>query len=464
LQAADGTLTERFIIVGPIGKNNIESRSIINEIKEIDSKLNTLGISENDEEQERAILVGVQKPNSVDDLNRTSEQSLDELELLAETAGAVTLQKILQNKRTVDSAYYVGQGKAEEISLLRQSLNANLIIFDDELSGAQLRNLENIIGVKVIDRTALILDIFAKHAKSREGKIQVELAQLKYRLPRLIGMSSNLSRLGGGIGSRGPGEKKLEVDRRHIHRRIASLEEELENIKNQRELQRSQRTKSNIPVVALVGYTNAGKSTLMNSLSDAGVLAENKLFATLDPTVRKFELDNGQDILLIDTVGFIRKLPHNLIEAFKSTLEETLFADVLVHVIDSTSAEYEVQRKVVIELLENLGATNKPIISAYNKIDCIDEKTIIPYPDEIAVKISAKTKLNINSLLEAIKKSLPEGYIEVEGVIPYNEGGILSIIHNNGKMLSEEYIGEGIKVKAFVKKEIYNKYSKYFNG
>lgn len=415
---------------------------------------------ENLEEVERAILVGVQQGEH--GLERTCKESMVELALLANTAGAVVLDKVLQSRKSLDSAFHIGKGKAEEIAVLRESLDANLIIFDDELSGAQIRNLEEIIGVTVIDRTALILDIFAKRAKSREGKIQVELAQLRYRLPRLIGLGNQMSRLGGGIGTRGPGEKKLETDRRHIHRRISALEEELEEIKKQRNIQRSLREKNKIPVVALVGYTNAGKSTLMNRLTNAGVLAEDKLFATLDPIVREMELSDRQKVLFIDTVGFIRKLPHHLVEAFKSTLEEILYADVLVHVIDSSSSEYEIQKQVVLNILGQLGASDKSIVTAYNKVD-ISGNEIIADHEENSVKISAKSDIGIEKLIAAIENALPEKLLDIEGIIPYSEGHMVSLLHEKGFIKAEEYTEEGIKINARVKKDFFQKYSKYFN-
>ncbi len=449
------------IICGPYTANDIESSDLVKRIIQTDKMINNIVVEENEEDQEIAILVGLEKYND-DNANKTSIESLDELELLAETAGAVVVDKILQSRKTSDSTFFIGKGKADEIALLRQKLNANLIIFDDELTGAQIRNLEGVIGVKVIDRTLLILDIFARHAKSREGKIQVELAQLKYRLPRLIGLGAQLSRLGGGIGSKGPGEKKLEIDRRHINRRILFLENQLEEIKKQRDILRNQRIKNKIPVVALVGYTNSGKSTLMNSLSGSAVLAENKLFATLDPTVRKVSLDLGQEILLIDTVGFIRKLPHHLVSAFKSTLEETVYADVLIHVIDSSSKEFETQRKVVLQILNQLGAKDKPIITAYNKIDLMNIDDIQGYPDEIWVKISAKNEIGLDSLLQEIKNILPQQYIEFDGIIPYQYGNILNKVHENGTILEEEYMENGIRIKAIGNNQLYQTVSKFF--
>lgn len=458
--AKDGYLQEDHMVFGPY-TDDFEAEEVIKAIFEVSKEISSIEIIENEQAEEVAILVGVERGNNEHDIQRTCQESLKELELLAETAGAVVVEKILQQRKTTDAAFYIGRGKAEELSLLRQAKGANLIIFDDELSGAQIRNLETITGARVVDRTLLILDIFARHAKSREGKIQVELAQLKYRLPRLSGLGVQLSRLGGGIGSRGPGEKKLEIDKRHIYRRVSYLESELAEVKKQRDLLRSQRAKNKIPVVALVGYTNSGKSTLMNSLSSAGVLAENKLFATLDPTARKITLANGQDIILVDTVGFIRKLPHHLVQAFKSTLEEAVFADVLVHVIDSNSHEHETQRKIVLSILENLGAKEKPMITAYNKTDLVGEDEIIPYPDELWIKISAKLNQNLDNLLDMVKDVLPEKFIEICGIIPYSSGNIISMLHENGKVVSEEYVNEGIKVKAFVSQEVYNKIRKY---
>lgn len=452
-----------YIIHGPYTDEDITAPDLIGIILETDKVLSGTTIEDVEDEQEIAILVGLEKFTENNNINRTCMESLNELELLAQTAGAIVVEKVLQLRKSTDSAYYVGKGKAEEISLLRQKLNANLIIFDDELTAAQIKNLEGIIGTKVIDRTALILDIFARHAKSREGKIQVELAQLKYRLPRLIGLGTQLSRLGGGIGTRGPGEKKLETDRRHIYKRVSFLENELEEVKKQRELQRAKRIKNKVPIVALVGYTNSGKSTLMNSLSSADVLAEDKLFATLDPTVRKVALDNGQDILLIDTVGFIRKLPHHLVESFKSTLEETLYADIIIHVIDSGSEEYDIQRRIVLEILNKLGAADKPIITAYNKIDLISNSENLGNPDETYVKISAKKEIGLDKLIELIKTELPQNYFEFKGLIPYSDGNVLNKIHENGTVLEEEYVEGGVSIKAVLGIELYQMLNKYLS-
>jgi GTP-binding protein HflX len=405
---------------------------------------------------ERAILVGVETASyRMVNGKSAGERSLDELEELAITAGVQVLRKELQKKSVKDAAYYVGRGKIEELSLLRQALNANLIIFDDELSGAQFRNIENVLGVKVIDRTTLILDIFAQRARSSEGKLQVELAQLKYRLPRLIGLGQQLSRLGGGIGTRGPGEKKLEVDRRHIRRRINFLENELKSVGKRRGLMREGRKKNDIPTIALVGYTNAGKSTLMNTLCGVDVFAEDKLFATLDPTARKLTLPGGRDALLIDTVGFIRKLPHELVEAFKSTLEEAVFADALIHVVDASEEEMDERVAVVNDILYSLGAVNKPVMLALNKIDKSAKGTLSltsAGQRENIYEISAVTGYGLSELLRGIDGILPLQDVEVELFVPYSEGWVNSYIHENGKIIYEEFEEVGIKMKAVINK------------
>ena len=454
----NGQLSGDFTIYGPYNHRSIEAYDVMQNILELHKKISIADFHENTEIEERVILVGVQTNST--SIDKTCMESLDELEKLAQTAGAITFEKVIQHRSKAEPGLYVGKGKAQELARLKQELNANMIIFDDELSGAQIRNLEQIISAKVIDRTTLILDIFAKHASSREGKIQIELAQLRYRLPRLLGLGINMSRMGGGIGSKGPGEKKLETDKRHINRRILYLEKELKEIAKQRDLKRSQREKSKIPTVALVGYTNSGKSTLMNSLSSANVLAQDKLFATLDPTVRKITLDNGQDILLIDTVGFIRKLPHHLIQAFQSTLEETVHSDVLLHIIDSSSEEFGMQRDVVLNLLENINASDKPMIMVYNKIDLLDEE-ILKIPDHNFIKISAKNNMGLEELLNEIIMVLPEKIQEINLLLPYSEGNIVSLIHENGKVIEEEYTNDGIKLKAYLNNEMYNRYSKY---
>lgn len=410
----------------------------------------------NEKEEERAILIGLETyAGRLINGKSEGQRSLEELAELAETAGATVVQSVLQRKGAQDAAYYVGKGKIEEISLMRQALNANVLIFDDELSGAQVRNIEELAGAKVVDRTALILDIFAQRARSSEGKLQVELAQLKYRLPRLIGLGNQLSRLGGGIGTRGPGEKKLEVDRRHINRRIAYLNNELENIEKRRGVMREGRKKNMVPTLALVGYTNAGKSTLMNTLCHTDVFAENKLFATLDPTTRKLALPGGREVLLIDTVGFIRKLPHDLVEAFKSTLEEAVHADVLLHVVDASNPEAEAQVAVVYDLLQSLGALNKPVLTVLNKMDQVSDEFLTPSigPRDHVYEVSAVTGAGLDRLLQGIQEIVQEEEEEIELIAPYNEGWLIPYLYQHGKVTGEEYTEEGVRIKAVLRKD-----------
>ena len=380
-------------------------------------------------------------------ISTDSETSLDELAALSSTAGAIVVARTLQ-KRKPDPATYIGSGKAESLALECQALEIDLAIVDDELSGAQQRNLEEVLGVRVIDRTALILDIFAQRAESREGKLQVELAQLKYRLPRLTGMGTALSRLGGGIGTRGPGESKLEVDRRRIRERIDDLSAELQELSRQRDARRARRKKTEQTVVALVGYTNAGKSTLLNALSGSNVLVEDKLFATLDPVMRRLALPEGGECLLVDTVGFIRKLPHQLVEAFRSTLEEALYADLLVVVSDLSSPEYTAQRLTVLEVLSSLGAGDKPMIEALNKADMAVNIGDIEPPD--AIVISAQTGAGLDRLVLEIGKRVQKMRAKVELVVPYDKGAALSLLHREGQVLEEEYLVEGTRVVAML--------------
>ena len=380
-------------------------------------------------------------------ISTDSETSLDELAALSSTAGAIVVARTLQ-KRKPDPATYIGSGKAESLALECQALEIDLAIVDDELSGAQQRNLEEVLGVRVIDRTALILDIFAQRAESREGKLQVELAQLKYRLPRLTGMGTALSRLGGGIGTRGPGESKLEVDRRRIRERIDDLSAELQELSRQRDARRARRKKTEQTVVALVGYTNAGKSTLLNALSGSNVLVEDKLFATLDPVMRRLALPEGGECLLVDTVGFIRKLPHQLVEAFRSTLEEALYADLLVVVSDLSSPEYAAQRLTVLEVLSSLGAGDKPMIEALNKADMAVNIGDIEPPD--AIVISAQTGAGLDRLVLEIGKRVQKMRARVELVVPYDKGAALSLLHREGQVLEEEYLAEGTRVVAML--------------
>ncbi len=414
---------------------------------------------ENREETERAILVGAHR-NLQNPLADTTEESMRELSELAKTAGAEVLGEIVQNREAADKATFIGEGKLLEVKEMAESLDATLLIFDDELTGSQLRNIEAITGFHVIDRSVLILDIFAQRALSGEGKLQVELAQLKYTLPRLTGGYSSLSRQGGGIGTRGPGETKLESDRRHIRSRIGALEKELEALSRHRELLRGRRQKNETPTCALVGYTNAGKSTLLNALTDAGVLAENILFATLDPTVRALTMEDGREALMIDTVGFIRKLPHHLIEAFKSTLEEAVTADVLLHIIDTSSPEMENQIEVVETLLASLGCSDKPILSVFNKCDVSGFTPRPPHPEK-SVFISAKTGEGIPELLESLDDLLPGKRRKMELLIPYSDGNALHVLRTEGELLSEEYTGDGILAVCMADAALYAKYTKY---
>ncbi|MBQ9118839.1 MAG: GTPase HflX [Lachnospiraceae bacterium] len=403
------------------------------------------------EERERVILLGVQVSDNDDTM-----ESLAELKELAKTAGAETLDIIVQNRESVHPGTYIGKGKIEEVGMRVAELDATGVICDDELSPAQLKNLEAALQCKVMDRTMLILDIFAQHAVTREGKIQVELAQLKYRQSRLVGMHASLSRLGGGIGTRGPGEKKLEIDRRLIRDRIANLNRELAEVKKNREVARALRSKNLIPVAAIVGYTNAGKSTLLNHLTNAGVLEENMLFATLDPTTRNLELESGEQLLLTDTVGFIRKLPHHLIDAFRSTLEEAKYSDFILHIVDASNEEAEKQMYVVYETLRQLEVKDKPIITVFNKKDLITSERIIKdLKADASVWISAKTGDGVEKLLETISDLLKEQKMLVEKVFSYAEAGKIQQIRKYGQLLEEEYREDGIFVRAYVPKEVF---------
>lgn len=405
------------------------------------------------ETKERVILVGVQA-----DDNEDTEKSLDELEELAQTAGAETVGRIIQNREQIHPGTYVGKGKLDEIKNLLWETDATGIICDDELSPAQLGNLQDALDTKVMDRTLIILDIFAERASTNEGKIQVELAQLKYRQSRLVGLGKSLSRLGGGIGTRGPGEKKLEMDRRLIKGRIAQLNRELKDVKRHREVTREQRSRNHIPVIAIVGYTNAGKSTLLNRLTGASVLEEDKLFATLDPTTRGLKLPSGQEVLLTDTVGFIRKLPHHLIEAFKSTLEEAKYADMILHVVDVSNAQMDEQMYTVYETLQNLDVKDKVVITAFNKQDRLTEVPIIrDFKADHIVNISARTGQGLDTLQSVIEQILRERKIEISRTYSYADAGKIQLIRKYGELLEEEYREDGIFVHAFVPKELYGK-------
>lgn len=402
--------------------------------------------------EERVILIGVQTA-----ADENVEVSLDELEELASTAGAVTVGKVIQNREAVHPGTYIGKGKIEEVRDLVYALNATGVICDDELSPAQLNNLERELDCKVMDRTLLILDIFAARAVTSEGKIQVELAQLRYRAARLVGLRESLSRLGGGIGTRGPGEKKLETDRRLIRTRISALKQELVQVEKHRELIRSGRARGNMKTAAIVGYTNAGKSTLLNKLTGSEVLSEDKLFATLDPTTRLLNLQDGQQILLTDTVGFIHKLPHHLIEAFKSTLEEAKYADYIIHVVDSSNPQAEMQMHVVYETLRELGVMGKKIITLFNKQDVPGACVLRDFKSDYSLKISARTGQGLEELGELLARLLAEDQIYVERIFPYQEAGKIQLIREYGQLLSEEYTETGILVKARVPREIYGK-------
>lgn len=403
--------------------------------------------------QERVILVGVSTSDHDD-----TEKSLDELEELAQTAGAITVGRVIQNLDQIHSGTYVGKGKLDEIKELIWETEATGIICDDELSPVQLGNMEDILDTKVMDRTLIILDIFAARASTNEGKIQVELAQLKYRQSRLTGLGKSLSRLGGGIGTRGPGEKKLEMDRRLIRDRIAQLNRELKDVKRHREVTREQRSRNKIPVIAIVGYTNAGKSTLLNTLTGAGVLEEDKLFATLDPTTRNLKLPSKQEVLMTDTVGFIRKLPHHLIEAFRSTLEEAKYADLILHVVDASNPQVDEQMHIVYETLMNLEVKNKPIITAFNKQDKVEGESILrDFRADHVVRISAKHGDGLEELQEVVEEVLRGQKVLIERVYPYADAGKIQLIRKYGELLEEEYREDGIFAKGYVPAEIYEK-------
>ena len=402
--------------------------------------------------EERVILIGVQTAAEDNVLD-----SLDELEELAETAGAVTVGRMIQNREAVHPGTYIGKGKIEEVRSLVYAMDATGVICDDELSPAQLNNLERELDCKVMDRTLLILDIFAARAVTSEGKIQVELAQLRYRSARLVGLRESLSRLGGGIGTRGPGEKKLETDRRLIRTRISALKQDLAQVEKHRELLRTGRARGKVKTAAIVGYTNAGKSTLLNKLTGASVLSEDKLFATLDPTTRILNLKDGQQILLTDTVGFINKLPHHLVEAFKSTLEEAKYADYIIHVVDASNPQAEMQMHIVYETLKELGALGKKTITLFNKQDRVFGESFRDLRADHTLKISAQTGEGLEEFKQLLSEILAEGQIYMERLFPYSEAGQIQLIREYGQLLSEEYTEGGIAVKARVPREIYPK-------
>ncbi len=403
--------------------------------------------------QEKLVLIAVSAQEDDD-----TEESLDELEDLVYTAGGESVARIIQNRERIHPRTYIGKGKIDEVIDLIFENDATGVVCDDELSPAQMKNLGKALDTKVMDRTVLILDIFAKRATTKEGKLQVELAQLKHRATHLVGMRDSLSRLAGGIGTRGPGEMKLEIDRRRIRERISILNQELEQVKQSRSVMRDARNKSHIPVVAIIGYTNAGKSTLLNHLTDAGVLEEDKLFATLDPTTRAVTLPSGQQLLLTDTVGFIRKLPHNLIEAFQSTLEEAKHGDIILHVVDSANPDVYKQMHIVYETLRRLKIEDKPIITVFNKDDLRDEDLILKdIKADHTLKISAKYGSGTEELLEVLEKVLREKEVYIEKLFSYDQAGKIQTIRKYGELLLEEYRDDGIFVKAYLPKELYQR-------
>lgn len=407
---------------------------------------------ETKEELEKVILVAVATGDE-----DNAEESLDELEELVSTAGAVVAGRMIQNLEHINNATYIGSGKVKELKELIWEMEASAIISDDELTPAQYKNLEDELNVKVMDRTLIILDIFAKRAKTAEGKIQVELAQLRYRSTRLIGMR-NLSRQGGGIGTRGPGEKKLEVDRRVIRNRIAQLREQVGELENHRQVTRSKRQDNHVPVVAIVGYTNAGKSTLLNTLTNASVLEEDKLFATLDPTTRNYKLPDGQEVLLTDTVGFIRKLPHHLIDAFKSTLEEAKYSDIIIHVVDASNESMDKNMHAVYETLKKLDVKDKIVITVFNKLDKLEDKPILSdFNADYVVNAAIKKKAGLDDINEALEKALKSMRVTVEKVLDYADAGKVGLIRKYGQIISEEYKEDGIHIKAYVPAQMVGK-------
>jgi GTP-binding protein HflX len=440
-------------LYGPLRPYKLPNALLMQEIFASDERLKSSTKEVLEAKPQRAVLVGLDTNGGFD--------SMAELKELAISAGAEVVGQFTQKRKDIDNATYIGSGKADELSLSASELEADLIIFDDDLSAIQVRNLENATGTAVIDRTTLILDIFASRAQSREGKLQVELAQLKYSLPHLLGQGRTLSQQGGGIGTRGPGERKLEIDRRRIKRRIYELQQELNEIEKQRGLRRERREKNKIPLVALVGYTNAGKSSLLNAVSDAGVLAEDKLFATLDPVVRQVELKSGVPVLFSDTVGFISKLPHDLVDAFRSTLDEVKEADLVLHVIDASSPELKAQKAVVEDVLTSLGALDTPRIDVYNKIDKLTET---PVPREGAALISATSGEGIDDLLLKVEHALSASRQKVEVLIPYGKYEAMSLIRAEGKLLNEEHAEEGTKVTALLDEKTLWKLKKLLEG
>jgi len=416
--------------------------------------------------QERAVLVGMEYNGMLNTLGWTIEDSVEELKQLADTAGAQVVAKFMQKRPKPDPAFFIGKGKVQELALFVQQENIDLCIFDDELSPAQQRNIEQAMGIRVLDRTALILDIFAQRARTNEGKLQVELAQLQYNLPRIMGKGLSLSRLGGGIGTRGPGETKLEVDRRRIRDRIAYIKECIGKVKSVRTLHRAGRNKASVPTVSLVGYTNAGKSTLLNTLTNSDIYAKDQLFATLDPTTRQLDLPNKQQAILTDTVGFIQRLPHQLVAAFQSTLEEVVEADVLLHVIDVSHELYKEQSNAVYHVLDQIGAKDKTIITVYNKIDKLPADSALPArlaQEENSICISAKANINLDKLLELIAENLKLKAVEEYLLIPYSDSAAAARLHNVGTVLEQEYLAEGTKLKVRLAADQLGEFEKYLS-
>lgn len=449
-------------VLGPYGADKEDFAALIDFINEADAFLKDYGENlQND--NERAILVGLKTQETKDILGTSeAEISLIELEELAQTAGADVVATMIQNREGRDSSFFIGKGKVDELRLMVQATEADMVIIDEEISPSQQRNLEEALGVKVLDRTGLILDIFAQRARSREGKIQVELAQLEYNLPRLYGLGQVLSRLGGGIGTRGPGETKLETDKRHIRKRISTLKAQLKEIKQQRGVLRVERKRNRISVVSLVGYTNSGKSSLLNTLCGSDVFAENLLFATLDTTTRQLQLEDNDTILLTDTVGFIRKLPHHLLDAFKSTLEEVVVSDAIIIVVDASDMYAENHIQIVEDILHELGAGEKPCIIALNKVDIVEEDKIPRVDSDCPiVEISAKTGIGLDKLKEHLRDLLCEVRVKVTLEIPFSEGGVLSWLYDNSKVLSVDYSEVGSVVEAEMDKEAKEKVKIY---
>lgn len=433
------------------------------------SKKTILNDNNIDKIEERALCVGLNLTSNVNKNSQVDiEDSMNELKELVKAAGAQVAGYLIQNKTNIDTATYLGSGKIEEIKVYADSLDANLIVFNDELSGAQLRNIEDIIGKKIVDRTMLILDIFAQRAQSKEGKLQVELAQLKYRLPRLYGMGGQMSRTGAGIGTRGPGEQKLEKDKRHILNRAASIRKELREVAKNRDVQRTQRNKNNIPIVALVGYTNAGKSTLLNELikshpdyeMEKEVFVKDMLFATLDVTLRKALLPNKKEFLVVDTVGFVSKLPHDLIDAFKATLEEVKYADLILHVIDATNSSSDIQKETTLSVLKDLGADEKDTITVYNKIDKLD-LDIYPKNQDDLIYLSAKNHINTDKLMKMIEKNLSKNLFTVNLLLPFERGDIFSKIKEKYLVEQYEYTEKGVELIVDLDEIDYNQYKNF---